>query len=171
MRRTVCLLGLLALTACSPSASPQAAATTGPAPVFDGFDYTPKRPIEASETYTFTAKAHATDGAVLRFEWQASGGELSSRNEAVTSWRTVKPGSQFRPGRVVVELHVAGNGPSRGGTVYMTIAPDGRASVDAFVANAFADSTGPTPTPALTAPPSASPLPDVQPEPLGTATP
>ena len=141
MRRTVCLLGLLLATACSPSAG----TSTGAAPVVDGLDYAPQRPIEAGEAYTFTAKAHATDGATLRYEWEASAGDLSSRNEATTSWRAFKPGGQYKPGRAVVELHVAGNGPARGGSVYLTIGPDGRASMDGWVPNAYADSGGPTP--------------------------
>jgi hypothetical protein len=169
MRRTICLLALLAATACSPS-TPTPAANGAP-PVVDGFDYQPLRAIEPGEAYTFTAKAHATDGATLRYEWDASAGELSSRNEATTSWRTFKPGDQYRPGRVIVELHVVGNGPARGGSVYLTIGADGRASVDGWVPNAYADTAGPTPAPLLSPPPAASPLPPASTEPLGSASP
>ena len=149
---TACLLGFHGCAA-------DAGGAAGPAPVFEGFSYDPPRAIEAGEQYTFTAKAHGAAGAAVRTEWQASGGVLAADVGPVTMWQAVKPGGQLKAGRARVEVRAVTPGGHVGGTVFLTIGDDGRASVDGFVANVYGDAAAATPAPTLTEPPLASPLP------------
>lgn len=132
-------------------------------PVFDSFDWSPKRALQAGESYQFTVTAHATGNGAVFTEWQATNGALSDSAGPTTTWRAVKPGQQLKPGRARVEVRVVavGGAPGvhKGGTVFLTIGPDGAASLDTFQQDVYSDSTRPTPTPALTPPPAATPVP------------
>lgn len=133
------------------------------APVFDGFDYSPKRVINADESFSFTANAHVPGGTAF-VEWQASSGVLSLQNGPSTTWRAVAPGAQARSGRVRVEVRVVPvgattGGSSTGGSVFLTVDDQGRASVDGFMPNVYSDSPAATPTPGLTPAPMATPVP------------
>ena len=135
---------------------------TAPAPVLDGFSYAPMRAIESNESYTFTLKSHNSAQAPEHVDWQPTGGWLPNGQGETVTWQAVKPGGQLKPGRVRVEVRVVTvGGPSDshvGGTVYLTIGDDGRASVDGFAANSFGALAG-TPAPTLSTPTPASPLP------------
>jgi hypothetical protein len=140
---------------------------------FDGVDYTPKRAIEANESYTFTASSH---GAAVRTDWQVNAGVLSLDSGPTTVWRAVKPGGQLSPGRVRLEVRMvslgSAAGTQQGGTFFLTIGAQGRASVDSFSPGVYADSPGATPTPALESLAPSSPLPSGDPSPLdATPTP
>lgn len=157
-KRLLVLVALAGASACTPS-------VTASAPVFDGFDYQPKRVINAGESYTFTANAHV-DGGMVFTEWQADAGELSVQDGTSTSWIAVKPGDQVKSGRVRVEVRVVavgGSAGAKGGTAFLTVDDQGRANLDGFLADVYSDTPGATPTPGLTPPPAAAPLPMTSP--------
>jgi hypothetical protein len=153
--RFVAFICLVAAVGCAPTAS-----SVGGVFAFDGVDYAPKRNIDANEAYTFTASSH---GAAVRTDWQASAGVLSADAGPSTIWRAVRPGGQLKPGRARLEMRMVSlggaAGTQQGGTFFLTIGDQGRASVDAFMPGVYFDTPGATPTPALESLAPSSPLP------------